>query len=128
MLYFTILFWILKIASDAAMDVITFKYNRSIFSTLNENYWNHKKSYRNKFKNKMPFKGAAYPGSRTIFVFLTDGFHLLQFISYMSGGLAFIFLVESQILNNWFHYLLLLLIIKVSYDYLFYLFRNRIFL
>lgn len=127
MLYFSIIFWIIKIISDAAIDTLSFKYNKSIFSHLNSEFWNPKRSYRNKFKNKMPFKGSAYFGSQTIFAFLTDGFHLLRFISYTSAILSAIFLMESGKFDIWYEYILLIILGKITYDYIFFFFYRKIF-
>lgn len=37
-------------------------------------------SWKNKWKNGDPKQGEAFPGSSTVFVFVTDGWHFFQFL------------------------------------------------
>jgi hypothetical protein len=41
-------------------------------------FWDASLSWRNKWAGGDPSLGEAFPGSSTIFVFLTDGWHLAQ--------------------------------------------------
>lgn len=64
--------------ADGASDVMQFKYSRSVFASnsFNDNFWNPKLSWRNKYMNGDPEQGALFLGSTTLFVNLTDGWHL----------------------------------------------------
>jgi hypothetical protein len=73
--------WALAAMCNAVMDTLAFKFKRSIFRNMNEQYWNPAKSWRNKYKNKMAYQGAAFPGSTTTLSFVTDAWHLFQFLS-----------------------------------------------
>lgn len=43
-------------------------------------WWNEDLSWNNKWKNGDKKQGEAFIGSSTVFVFLTSGWHLLQFV------------------------------------------------
>jgi len=70
-------------AFNGAMDTLQFHYGKSIFPP-DSLFWSPKQSWRNKYKNGDPAQGAKFLGSTTIFVGLTDGWHLMQM-----GYLAF---------------------------------------
>ena len=42
--------------------------------------WDKGKSWRRKWKNGDPELGERFPGSSTVFVFVTDGWHFSQFV------------------------------------------------
>lgn len=77
--------WILAAVFKAVMDTLNFRYKTSIFSKRghvhidHEYFWNPAVSWRNKYKNRVPERGPRFPGSTTVFVFLTDAWHLAQF-------------------------------------------------
>lgn len=71
----------------AVMDTLQFHYDKSVFESPNDGYWDTSLSWRNKYKNKDKEQGEAFWGSTTIFVAYTDGWHLFQ-----SLFLGFIFL------------------------------------
>lgn len=43
-------------------------------------YWNESTAWKYKWKNGDPKQGERFIGSSTIFVFVTSGFHLAQFV------------------------------------------------
>ncbi len=45
----------------------------------NPDFWDKARGWRRKWKDGDPNKGEAFLGSSTIFVFVTDGWHLAQF-------------------------------------------------
>jgi hypothetical protein len=47
---------------------------------LSGDFWNEKEAWKYKWKNGDKSQGEAFPGSSTIFVFVTSGWHLLQMI------------------------------------------------
>ena len=76
---YLILFFLAGVA-EAHMDTLQFHFHRSKFSYFkNQQYWNPNISWKNKYKLGDPRYGALFPGSTTIFVFLTDGWHIMKF-------------------------------------------------
>ncbi|MOA36190.1 hypothetical protein D3C78_1576990 [compost metagenome] len=65
---------------NAASDTIDDFFQSSIFSRLNHSFWNPVISWRNKWKDGDKTKGERFIGSSTVFVFLTDGWHLSKFL------------------------------------------------
>ena len=61
-------------------DRILFHYS-TIPEKYNMFYWNPIISWQNKFKDGDPLKGQKFIGSTTFLVFLTDGWHLMQFLN-----------------------------------------------
>ena len=115
---------------NAAMDVLAFKFKSSIFKNLNHNWWNPAKSWKNKYKDKAVFKGPAFPGSTTLFSFVTDAWHLFQFLSNTLIAIAFIVVIFALSTLSVWKLLLLLVILKLIREGIFkmfykYLFRKR---
>lgn len=71
---------LLFVVCDAIQDVITFKYEYSVFRNLDPMYFNPAVSWRNKYKDGNPVNGERFFGSTTFLVWLTDFWHLLKFI------------------------------------------------
>ena len=68
--------------AKAIMDKLSFHYSSSVFPKLTkaENFWNPQFSWRNKYKNGDSKQGEKFLGSSTIFVGLTDAWHLFGLI------------------------------------------------
>jgi hypothetical protein len=63
------------------MDKVRFHYHKVQWQP--SIFWNAgdpDMSWLNKYKDRDVSKGPAFTGSTTVFVFLTDGWHLLQFV------------------------------------------------
>lgn len=69
----------LAFAFYAGMWTIQFHFCKSFFSRLNYRFWNPQLSWMRKWEPGTNYKKERFFGSSTVFVFLTDGFHLLQF-------------------------------------------------
>lgn len=63
----------------AAMDKIQHHWSVSIFSQLGP-WYNPKESWRLKWKNGDPAQGERFPGSSTVFVFVTDFWHFAKWV------------------------------------------------
>ncbi len=76
----SILFLLLAGICNAIMDSILFHWDKSIFKGSKLEWWaNPKVSYKNKWKNHSNSEdGEKFPGSSTIFVFITDLWHFAQ--------------------------------------------------
>lgn len=79
------MFWIVLILliiagiSNAVMDVLRFRFSRSIFSNFkNQQWWNPRLSSANKWKNGDHTQGERFWGSSRWFVRFTDAWHFFQ--------------------------------------------------
>lgn len=73
-------------------DLLIHHYDRSIFPKIGEKawFWNPRLSWRNKWKDGKKENGEKFPGSSTIFVALTDAWHLSEFFRFAFLRLAMI--------------------------------------
>jgi len=95
---------------DGTRDTLQFHYEQSIFPRgkeerflgQGEQFWNPAISWRNKYENGDPKQGNRFLGSSTFLVFLTDGWHFLQFLEltcfYLAIALPLLLLLG---LNLW---------------------------
>jgi len=127
MIYLVISCWILAAICNAVMDTIAFKYKRSIFKNLNSQYWNPAKSWRNKYKNKMVFNGHAFIGSTTVLSFLTDAWHLFQFLSNSFLALSVVIIYHETVNQNLWYSLGLFIILKMIWGIIFESFYSKLF-
>ena len=68
-------------AAEALMDTLQFHYDRSFFIRLeNQTFWRPDLSWKNKWKDGDPQLGERFLGSSTLFVGLTDGWHLFKLV------------------------------------------------
>lgn len=110
------------------MDLITHKYDQSIPSRYGWNYlfWNPLYSWRNKWKSGTPQSGEAFWGSSTFFVFLTDGWHLTQFVFNRFWQLGITLALVAHLEWGFWRFLLVYAIIGVAYSIVFELFYSKI--
>ena len=84
--------FILAAICNGLMDVLSTRYYVSIFRNFkNKQFWDYNISWRNKWSWGEKSNGEKFFLSSTIFVFLTDGWHLFK-------GLMLLFLVLSIVL------------------------------
>lgn len=75
----SIIFFILAAIFNGMMDVLVSRYYVSIFGNLkNKQFWDYNISWRNKWQWGDKRNGEKFFLSSTIFVFLTDGWHLAK--------------------------------------------------
>ena len=88
----TILFLSMAAFFNAVMDIITYKYDTSIFLKYTKilKFLNPNISWTNKWKGGNAFNGERFWGSSTFLVFLTDGWHLCKFLMLLSFGFAIV--------------------------------------
>jgi len=79
---------------DGVRDTLAFHYHRTGLAKDNL-FWNPAISWRNKYKAGDPDKGQRFPGSVTVFVFVTDAWHLFQFL-FLGCMRASILIVAGQ--------------------------------
>ena len=110
--------------ADGARDTLSFRYSQSIFPQGpgerllggGEQFWNPALSWRNKWKNGDPAQGERYPGSSTALVFLTDGWHLLQFIMLTFFQLAIALPVIMLLGLRWWWVLIAIVPLKFAFS------------
>lgn len=76
--------------AEGMMDTLQFRFFSSRFSNLDWQFWNPAVSWKNKWANAdFGFRKPKFWGSTGIFVFLTDGWHMMKFIRnvLMWGGI-----------------------------------------
>jgi hypothetical protein len=73
------MFWLLACVSNAIMDVLSTRYDVSIFRNFsNQSFYDWRISWRNKWKDGDKSKGEKFLFASSIFVFLTDAWHLYK--------------------------------------------------
>lgn len=83
--------------AKAIQDTLTFHFSSSVFKNLPA--WNPILSWRNKWKNGDPLQGERFLGSSTVFVFVTDPWHLAQFIRINCLFASMLFIPEQVLLS-----------------------------
>jgi len=123
----TIILIILMAILDSTMDMNFNQYSSSIFSNtkvFNPQFWNPSVSWANKWKNGIHGDGEKFLGSSTVFVFLTDSWHLfkmlflsLTFIALLTAPISGVFKIFDYILLNYlFNYFIYALIWGVFFQ------------
>ena len=121
-----ILFFIIAAVAEAIMDTLQFHYYNSIFKLFkNELFWNPEISWKNKYKNGNPLDGEKFLFSKTLFVGLTDGWHLFKLIRNFSLFFA-IFLIFNLTYSIWLS-ILFSAILRIIYGVVFTLFYSYLF-
>ena len=76
----SIVLFILAGLFDATRDKLLFHFDKSVYKGINDQYFDTRTSWLNKYKNKDPFQGEAFPLAKGPLVFLTDAFHLSKYL------------------------------------------------
>ena len=106
---------------NACMDLLDFHFSTSIFSKWAGNKWiDPTISWKNKWKNGDYTQGEKFLGSSTIFVFVTDFWHLLQFLMMLAIYFAIVF--YSPVIKWWADIFLLFAAYSITFE----LFFNKI--
>lgn len=124
----------ISFSAYAVMWTLQFHFTESVFKNLNGNYWNPAISWTNKWNVSKSFKeavenpnsgkGERFPGSSTFFVWLTDAFHLFQFIFLNSLFLALSFMADGKSFSGitlvwWEAYIVIRLVYALVFEGLF---------
>lgn len=81
---------IIAALAKAIMDAVRF---HQVWA--HSDFWDVSTSWKNKYKNGDANQGPRFPGSTTIFVWLTDGWHLMQMV-FLTCMFALIVLHKSH--------------------------------
>lgn len=121
----TIIFIIMGGIFNAIMDVITHKFNQSIFSKIKNDkiikFINPNISWKNKWKNDEPKNGELFFGSSTFLVMFTDLWHLSKFLMIISMTLAIIShnnICQIKMIECVIYYLSFTTTFTLFYDYI----------
>lgn len=101
---------------NGLMDAVSFHSKLAKYS-----FWKFEESWKKKYKEGEPKKGRKFFGSRTIFVFLTDGWHLTKSL------MKFCFLIAIIIHNPIYSWYIELPILWISFQLGFHLTYTIIF-
>lgn len=127
----SILFLALAGMCNAIMDKINFHWDESIFKGSKLDWWaNPEVSYKNKWKNNSnSTDGEKFPGSSTVFVWVTDLWHFAQSFMITFFVLAVLFYGDG-IVNlfdtTWINMVCDLIILKGAFSLSFELFWSVI--
>lgn len=110
--------------ADGTRDVLSFRYTQSVFPQTadeqllggNEQYWNPALSWRNKWAGGDPAQGEAFPLSSGALVWLTDGWHLMQFIMLTAFQLAIALPVVRLLRLRWWWVIIALVPLKLAFS------------
>ena len=122
----TLFFLFLAGVFDGVRDTLAFHYHRTRLPK-DSLFWNPKHSWRNKYKNGDPDAGPRFPGSITVFVWLTDAWHLFQFLFLGAFRLALLVLASEYIDLPWYAWAGLWLASAVPFNIGFHLIYTVIF-
>jgi len=94
--------------SKSIMDTVDFHFNESIFSTLKKKmWWNESEGWKNKYKDRDPSKGRAFPGSLTWLVWITDSWHFFQMIMLSSLFISITLSLTICLSLQWYWWILI---------------------
>jgi|TARA_R110001592_G_scaffold234108_2_gene491710 hypothetical protein len=127
----SVLFLVLAGMCNAVMDKIVFHWDDSVFKGSKLDWWaNPEVSYKNKWKNNSNSSGGEkFPGSSTVFVWVTDLWHFAQSFMISFFVLAALFYADGIINyfdNNWFNIFIDFIILKSAFSLTFELFWSVI--
>lgn len=93
-------------ANNAVNNVLQHDYAsfKATFPNAHDSYWNPDISWRNKYKNGDPEQGEAFWGSSTVFVGVTDGYHLTNCIRNNMVCAAFAFKIGDWKKRKWYYW------------------------
>jgi len=99
MIYIGFFLFMIAGICEAIMDKIQFHYDGSIFKKYkNQIFWDPKISWRNKYKNGDPLEGEKFFLSKSLFVGLTDAWHMFKLFRtfFIFAGIYFLFIPCSS--------------------------------
>jgi len=127
MILFSATLIVLSAIFEAIIDTISFHYNKSIFTKIkNPGFWNPEWSWRNKYKHYDPIFGERFFLSTSLFVCLTDAWHLFKMLSKVFAWTSLIILGMS--VSNILNAVAFGLLFKIVHQTVFHLFFTYILL
>ena len=102
---------------NACMDVVSFKYAKSIFYGFPDEWFNPEYSWKNKWKGNNQYRTERFFGSSTFLVFLTDFWHLCKFL--MLTSIIFAAVFYTPLVNWWADILILYCTFTITFEVFF---------
>ena len=98
-------------AMDGTVEILRHDYRtfKRVFPKANDQFWDPQKSWHNKWKDGERANGEKFLGSSTVFVWTTDGYHLLRSTEkfFIVTGVALKFACNEQVFQQkWWYYIL----------------------
>lgn len=90
--------------ADGLNQTLEFHYNdfQRVFPKANPQYWNPAISWTNKYKYGNYLAGSRFPGSTTLFVGWTDGYHMTRTVEHgFIGAAVFLKLGRGESKKAW---------------------------
>jgi hypothetical protein len=109
-IWISLLLLFISFSAKWIMDTLLFHYYDSVWSKLKEEYWNPAVSWDRKYEikgNKLKKWLLKNP-----LVFLTDGYHLMQFI-YIN---SYMIVIALNIGSDWISRIITFIIIRIVYS------------
>lgn len=106
---------------NSIMDVIQFKWSSSIFNRITNpsliKYMNPSVSWKNKWKDDL--KTEKFIGSSTVFVFITDFWHLLKMLMIVMIAFSIVYYnpIYCTLVDILIYYLLFTIPFQITYYY-----------
>jgi hypothetical protein len=118
---FSLAMFALAAASNAVMDTLQFRYERSVFARWEScrQWLDPQVSWRNKWKNGDPQQGEAFPLSSTALVAVTDAWHLAKSVMLFSLAVAIVAPFTRLIRLRWPAWVLVVLGMKLVFGLVF---------
>ena len=118
---FCVLMIVLASASNAVMDVLFTRYDRSLFVHFPEQqrWLDPRISWVNKWKDGDPKKGEAFPLSSTVFVSTTDAWHCFKALTILFLSLAIIAPWTHLVRLRWWGWIAVLVGVHLVYGVVF---------
>jgi len=87
---------------DGTSEVLKIKYNsfERVFPNANDEFWDYKISWKNKYKDGIP-PDPAFLGSKTSLVWTTDGYHMMRAIRNATMITALVIPLNNISHKNW---------------------------
>ena len=108
-------------ASNAVMDTLSFRYDKSVFSGFRQSqgWLDPRVSWKNKWKNGDPAQGEAFALSSTALVAATDAWHFFKAVTIACVALAVIVPFTQIFPLHWAAWLGVFVGLKLAYGLIF---------
>ena len=118
---FSFLLFAGAVCSNAVMDTISFRYDRSVFSKLDKfhQWFDPRISWVNKWKNGDPAQGEAFILSSTALVATTDAWHFFKAVTIICVLLAIILPFTQLFTLHWTAWIGVIIGLKLVYGLIF---------
>ena len=115
------LFFACAVVSNAVMDTLSFRYDKSVFSGFkhSQRWLDPRISWKNKWKNGDPAQGEAFALSSTAWVATTDAWHFFKSVTIVCVLLAVIVPFTQIFTLHWAAWLGVFVVLKLAYGLIF---------